>query len=108
MFYEERRFAKERVLAVALGIACCATFSSDAPGGESEKVRPRPKEANSFAVDMGDVKALEDRARAYEASGIDAENPYRKEADKQAEALFRHSQSDSFRAAVKEEECRVR
>jgi len=106
--FEKRRFVKERVLAVALGIACCATFSSDAPGGESEKVRPRPKEASSFAVDIGDVKALEDRARAYEAPGIEAGNPYRKEADKQAEALLRHSQSDSFRAAVKGQECRVR
>jgi type-F conjugative transfer system pilin assembly protein TrbC len=99
---------RERVLAVTLGIACCALFSSDAPGGQGEEGKWREREEDACAVDMGDVKALEERAKAYEALGIDAETPYRKEANEQAEALFRHSQSDSFRAAVKEQECRVR
>ena len=83
-------------------------FSSDAPGGRSEEAHLWAGEENASPVDMGDVKALENRAKAYEARGIGAESPHRKEAEKQAEALFRHSQSDSFRDAVKKEERRVR
>jgi type-F conjugative transfer system pilin assembly protein TrbC len=105
---EHKRFASEKVLAVALGMAFCALFSSDAPGGQGDESRLRAREENASAVDMTDVKVLENRAKECAAQGIDAENPHRQEAEKQAEALFRHSQSDSFRAAVKEEERRVR
>ncbi len=95
-------------MAVAFGIACCALFSSDAPGGQREEAGLGATEETASAVDMSDVKALQNRAKECEAEGIDVENPHREEAEKQAEALFRHSQSDSFRAAVKEEERRVR
>jgi type-F conjugative transfer system pilin assembly protein TrbC len=100
---------RKRVLAVAFGIACCcALFSSDAPGGQREEAGLGAREEKASAVDISDVKALENRAKECEARGIDVENPYREETETQAEALFRHSQSDSFRAAVKEEERRVR
>ena len=109
MCSDERGFVKGRALAVALGIACCcAVFSSDAPGGQEMEADSGAKRGIGSELDMSDLKALQNRAGEWTARGTDTENAHRKEAEKQAEALFRHSRSDSFRARVKEEERRVR